>query len=142
MSWQTVLKGHLVDAGAAVTPAILVVRMSIPQIRLFARSPAIWPWSLARGPDTIATRQVGEHLEIKVWLPVSSFELAAAEDLYTLLQTVKEQIKTRLEGDGQLGGFCERLDTEDAKADWEQWRNTERNSARSCGPSPSRSSSG
>jgi hypothetical protein len=128
MSWQTVLRGHLVDAGAAVTPAITTVRMTIPQspvrqitCEYLGDGPSPW------GGDTIATRQVGERFEIKVWLPVATFDLSPAEDMDTLIQAVKEQIKSRLEADGQLGDpvHVERLDTEDAKADWEQWRNND-----------------
>jgi hypothetical protein len=126
MSWQTALKAHLVAAGAAVTPPITLVRMSLPQgpvrqITCEYLGDEDSPW----GPNSLATRQVGEHFDIKVWLPVSGFDLKASEDMDTLLQTVKEQIVSRLEGDGTLGGTCERLVTENAKADWEQWKNAD-----------------
>jgi hypothetical protein len=125
MSWQTALKQHLVDAGAAVTPALTTVRMTIPQAPVrqitceyLGDGPSPW------GSNTLATRQVGERFDIKVWLPVSTFDIAPAEDIDTLLLTVKEAIVSRLEADGKLGtvdGSVERLETGDAKADWEQW---------------------
>ena len=89
MSWQAALKQHLVDAGAAVTPPITTVRMSIPQtpvrqITCEYLGDEASPW----GGNTLASRQVGEHFEIKVWLPVATFDLSPAEDLDTLLQAI------------------------------------------------------
>jgi hypothetical protein len=125
MTWatlQTVLRGHLTAAGAAVTPAVPVVRLAGPatpqrQITCEYAGDDDNPYA----GNTLAQRQAGEKLEIKVWVPVTSTDVTAAEAVETLLLTLKEEIRTRLYGDMNLGGNCMGLTLGPSVAAWEQW---------------------
>jgi hypothetical protein len=124
---QAVLRAHLVAAGAAVTPAIPVVRLAGPQapVRCITCEYEGDETNPFTGGNTLSQRQTGERLEIKVWLPVASFDQAAAEATETMLMTIKEQVKARIAADENLGGYCMAVHIGNSRAAWEQWPNRE-----------------
>lgn len=126
MSWALALaavRTHCTDAGNAVTPVIPVVRLA-------------WPQSATRqicveyggdgpnpyGGNTLNYRQVGEKIDVKVWLPVASDDMNAAEATEVYLRSIKEAIKSRIAADDNLGQTdVAGVEIGDATTAWESW---------------------
>jgi hypothetical protein len=75
------------------------------------------PW----GPNTFGMRQVGEKVEVNVWVPVSSHDKDSAEDTEVYLQVAKELIKAAIAADENLGGNCVAVEIGDAAASFREW---------------------
>jgi hypothetical protein len=107
MSWAlalTALRAHLTAAGLAVTPVIPVVRLAWPQSavrQITVEYAGDGPNSY--GENTLNYRQVGEKVDVKVWVPISSDDISSAEDTELYLRTVKEAIKSAVAADDNLG---------------------------------------
>ena len=127
MSWAnalTVIRTHLEAAGNAVSPKIPVVRLAAEQTavrQITCEYDGDEDNPFTEG-NTLAYRQVGEKLIIKVALPVASMDKGAAEDTEAMLQTIKEQIVSRLAGDHGLGGNSIGLEIGNASTQWQQWQ--------------------
>jgi hypothetical protein len=123
MTWAAtiaVLRTHLTDAGAAVTPVFGLIRMSYPQ----AANRQICAWYNGDGPnpyesDTLAMANFGEKVTVKAFSLLTSLDQAAAEADELAMQAVARAITSRLRLDTTLGGTCEGFVIGDAVADTE-----------------------
>ena len=126
MSWAlalVALRTHLTDAGAAVTPVIPVVRLAWPQSAICQICVEYGgDGSNPYGGNTLNYRQVGEKVNVKVWVPVSSDDMAAAEATEVYLRTIKEAIKSRIAADDNLGQTdVAGIEIGDASTAFETW---------------------
>ena len=130
MSWAnalTAVRTHLEAAGLAVTPTIPVVRMAweqLPERQITCEYDGDTDNPFTGG-NTLAYRQVGEKLAIRVALPLGSSDKEEAEDTEVMLQTIKEQIVSRLAGDLGLGGNAIGLEITVGTPAYEEWKSRE-----------------
>lgn len=115
----TVLAGHLTASGAALTRPILNVS------RGFATGPGLWyywsgeidPTTIMGARNTLTSEMVGERFEIAALWAITNVgaDLIAIYDAD--MQTLAGQVRTRIDGDSQLGGNVADLLLGDATPD-------------------------
>ena len=114
-----VLDAHLVAAGAALTSPIVDVRRGLPtggrQIRHYYGG-EVEPPKMS-GPLVLNGQMVGERERIAVTWPLSDLEPAQVTAIDDEMRAVAVQIRTRIQGDSQLGGNVQDLDLQYGEPD-------------------------
>lgn len=117
------LKQHAVDAGAAVTPAILDVAIGPPvpnpngrTVRLFYDA-EVEPAKMGAG-SSLNSRLVGERIALIFFIPVSSLSLQEIEAVEDELYDFKHELRTRVLADSKLGGMSTDLEMGLCQADY------------------------
>lgn len=109
-----VLEAHLVAAGAALGDDILDVDRGLitggRQLRYFWSGEC--PPPHMTGPDVLNGKMVGQRFTIAASWPLSDLTVEAVEVFDSEMQTLAGEIRTRLQGDNDLGNHIESLDLE------------------------------
>ena len=102
------IKTHAVAAGAALTNPILDVAVGPPTpgtgrcVRIFYAGEAE---SARMGAGlTLNSRMIGERIAVICWIAVSNLGEQEIEAVETELYAFKHELRTRIQGDSQLGG--------------------------------------
>lgn len=113
---------HVTAAGAALTIAFTDVATGFPVpkgrcIRIFYGGEGD-PTDVMGARRTMTTELIAELTVIEAYWPVSEMGESGASDIDAEMVTLKQEIKTRLYGDSQLGGQCTDLTIDDAQPDF------------------------
>lgn len=108
----TVLNTHLVAAGAALTDPFTDVDRGLPtsgrQLRYYWDGEIVPP--RMGGPRVLNGEMVGERFAIVATWPVTNLDVATVAAIDAEMQTLAGEIRTRIQGDSQLGGNVTDLD--------------------------------
>lgn len=115
-----VLQQHLVAAGAALTDDLLDVDRGIlatrgRQIRYYWDGEC--PPPQMQGPRVLNGEMVGQRFIIAAAWPLTDLSEAQVTAVDVEMQTLAGEVRTRLQGDSQLGGNVTDLDLEYAEPD-------------------------
>lgn len=114
-----VLNTHLVAAGAALTDPILDVDRGLVtggrMIRYYYAGEAAPPHM--DGPRVLNGTMVGQRFYIDAAWPLSGLSVEQVTAIDAEMQVLAGQIRTRIQGDSQLGGNVTDLDLEYAEPD-------------------------
>jgi hypothetical protein len=123
VSWSGVLStidSHLVAAGLTLTPPVTAIRAGEPDA---VTTPVFAYWyggdrESTTGGNTLSKTNLQESVIIRGYFPGSLRVMSQDATLEVLLQSAKAAIRSRLWGDGYLGGNCITLDVGDTAAGW------------------------
>jgi hypothetical protein len=115
----TVLATHLTNAGAAMPDPILDVDRGLPtggrMIRYYWGGEV--PPPKMGGPNVLNGRMVGQRFEIAATWPATTLSPTLVTAIDTEMQLLAGEIRTRIQGDSQLGGNVTDLDLDYAAPD-------------------------
>lgn len=119
---------HCTAAGTAITPAITDIRVGDPgappgECIAISYTGDVEPVQFPGG-RTLNMTQLGEHLAIRAYWPVSDREQAIAKDLELRVQALRSAIEDEIRGNSLLAGEVTDLDLDHAVASWAQANGT------------------